>query len=138
MLFFDVLPFTTLAVSVNGKSSKKSVQIRRGGVWCVKALKVLTHLKLPRHFCMLFFDVLSFTDDASVINGKTSKKSTQKRRGGFGVSKGLDTPKTAAFFFFCMLFFEVLPFTTLASSVNGKTSKKSMPKRRGGVWCVKA
>ena len=26
MLFFEVLPFTTLAVSVNGKTSKKSVQ----------------------------------------------------------------------------------------------------------------
>ena len=33
--FFEVLPFTTLASSVNGKTSKKSVQKRRGGVWCV-------------------------------------------------------------------------------------------------------
>ena len=30
--------------------------------------KVLKHLK----FCTLFFDVLPFTDDASVVNGKTS------------------------------------------------------------------
>ena len=28
-------------------------------------------------------DVLPFTDDASVVNGKTSNKSVQKRRGGF-------------------------------------------------------
>ena len=35
MLFFEFLPFTTLAVSVNGKTSKKTVQKRRGGVWCV-------------------------------------------------------------------------------------------------------
>ena len=45
--------------------------------------KVLTHLKPPRRFFMPFFDVLPFTDDASVVNGKTSKKSMQKRRGGF-------------------------------------------------------
>ena len=38
-------------------------------------LKVLTHLKPPHRFCMLSFDVLPFTDDASVVNGKTSKKS---------------------------------------------------------------
>ena len=36
----------------------------------------------PHRFCMLFFDVLPFTDDASFVNGKTSKKSMQKRRGG--------------------------------------------------------
>ena len=53
------------------------------------SLKVLTHLKPPRRFCMLFFDVLPFTDDASVVNSKTSKKSMQKRRGGFGVSRPL-------------------------------------------------
>ena len=35
MLFFEVLPFTTLAWSVNGKTSKKSVPKRLGGVWCV-------------------------------------------------------------------------------------------------------
>ena len=35
MLFFDVLQFMTLAVSVKGKTSKKSVQKRCGGVWCV-------------------------------------------------------------------------------------------------------
>ena len=46
-------------------------------------VKVLTHIKPPRRFCMLFFDVLSFTDDARVVNGNTSKKSMQKRRGGF-------------------------------------------------------
>ena len=46
-------------------------------------IKVLTCLKPPRRFCMIFFDVLPFTDDASVVNGKTSKKSVQKRRGGF-------------------------------------------------------
>ena len=32
---------------------------------------------------LLFFDVLSFTDNASIENGKTSKKSMQKRSGGF-------------------------------------------------------
>ena len=33
--FLHVLPFTTLASSVNGKTSKKSVPKRRGVVWCV-------------------------------------------------------------------------------------------------------
>ena len=42
-------------------------------------IKVLIHLKPPRRFCTLFFDVLPFTDDASVVNGKTSKKSMQKK-----------------------------------------------------------
>ena len=32
---FEVLPFTTLASSVNGKTSKKSVPKRRDCVWCV-------------------------------------------------------------------------------------------------------
>ena len=41
---------------INGKTSKKNVQKRLGGVW-------------------LFFEVLPFTDDASVVNGNTSKKS---------------------------------------------------------------
>ena len=36
---FEVLPFTTLASSVNGKTSKKSMQKRRGGFRCVKTLK---------------------------------------------------------------------------------------------------
>ena len=35
MLFFEVLPYTTLAVSVNGTTSKKGMPKRRGGVWCV-------------------------------------------------------------------------------------------------------
>ena len=69
-LFFEVLPFTDDASVVNGKTSKKSTQKRRGGFWCVRL----------RHFCILFFDVLPFTDDASVVNSKTSKKSMQKRR----------------------------------------------------------
>ena len=78
-----VLPFTTLASSVNGKTSKKSVQKGRGGVWYAKALsRVLTHQTLPRRFCMLFFDVLPFTTLAVSVNGKTSKESVQKRRGG--------------------------------------------------------
>ena len=70
------------------------------------SLKVLTHLKPPRRFCMLFFDALPFTDDASVINGKTSKKSMQKRRGGF----------------WCVYLKPSRPFL----SVNSKSSKKSM------------
>ena len=41
-------------------------------------LKVYTHQKPPRCFCILFFEVLPFT-----TLGKTSKKSVQKRRGGF-------------------------------------------------------
>ena len=45
-------------------------------------IKVLTHLKPPRCFGMLFFDVLPFTTLASSVNSKTSKKSVQKRRGG--------------------------------------------------------
>ena len=45
---------------------------------------------VPRHtkktvafFCMLFFEVLLFTDTASVVNGKTSKKSMQKNAAFF-------------------------------------------------------
>ena len=53
MLFLDVLPFTDDARIVNGKTSKKSVKNRRGGFWCVKASKVLTHLKPLRRFSML-------------------------------------------------------------------------------------
>ena len=44
----------------------------------------------PRHtkhrrvvFGTLFFEVLPFTDEASVVNAKTSKKSMQKRCAGF-------------------------------------------------------
>ena len=55
------------------------------------------HTKTPlRHFCTLFFEVLPFTDTASVVNGKTSKKRVQKLRGGFWCVKGLDTQKTVA------------------------------------------
>ena len=49
---------------------------------CVKTFSVLTHQKPPHHFYMLFFDVLPFTTLAVSVNGKTSKKSVQKRRGG--------------------------------------------------------
>ena len=48
---------------------------------------VLTHQKPPRRFCMLFFDVLPFTNDASVVNGKTSKKSVQNDAVVFDVSR---------------------------------------------------
>ena len=41
-LFFEVLPFTTHASSVNGKKSKKSIQSRCDGFWYVNALR-------PRH-----------------------------------------------------------------------------------------
>ena len=46
------------------------------------SLRVLTHQKPPRRFCMIFFEVLPLTTLASSVNGKTSKKSVQKRRGG--------------------------------------------------------
>ena len=51
--------------------------------------KVLTHLKPPRRICMIFFDVLPFTTLASSVNSKTSKKSMEKRRGGFRCVKTL-------------------------------------------------
>ena len=54
---------------------------RRGVVKCVKTLKP------PRRFCMLFFDILPYTDDASVINGKNSKKNMQNDAAVFGVSR---------------------------------------------------
>ena len=47
MLFFEVLPYTTLAPSVNGKTSKKSVQ-KRDVFWCVYALKVFKGLDTPK------------------------------------------------------------------------------------------
>ena len=79
MLFFEVLPYTTLAVSVNGKTSKKSVQKNATFFFGVsRPLRVLTHQKPLRRFCMLYFEVLPFTTLASSGNGKTSKKSVQK------------------------------------------------------------
>ena len=41
------------------------------------------HTKKRRVVCMLFFEVLLFSDTASVVYGKTSKKSMQKKRGVF-------------------------------------------------------
>ena len=48
----------------------------------------MTHLKPPRRLSVLFFDVLPFTTLASSVNGKTSKKSVQKKNDEavFGVS----------------------------------------------------
>ena len=42
-----------------------------------------THTKHRRVVFERFFEVLTFTDTDSVVNGKTLKKSMQKRRGGF-------------------------------------------------------
>ena len=41
----------------------------------------------------LFFEVLPFTDDASVVNGKTSKKNMTKQNDAavFGVSRPLSS-----------------------------------------------
>ena len=50
---FEVLPLTDDASVVNGKTSKKSVQKRRGGFRCVMTLKALTHQKPPRRFLIL-------------------------------------------------------------------------------------
>ena len=48
----------------------------------------MSHLKPPRRFCMISFDVLPFTEDASVVNGKTTKKSVQKNDAAvLGVSR---------------------------------------------------
>ena len=44
-----------------------------------------------------FWHAFPFTDDVSVVNGKTSKKSMQKRRGGFWCVKAL-TGKRASLF----------------------------------------
>ena len=58
-------------------------------------------------FCMLFFEVLPYTTLASSVNGKTSKKSVQKKTRRFFLVclglKGLDTPKTAASFLHAFL-----------------------------------
>ena len=119
-----------MAVSVNGKTSKKRMQKRRGVIWCVKALKGLDTPKKCRVFCTLFFELLPFTDD--VVYGKTSKKSMQKKNATFlwcvKTLRPRHTKKNVAFF--RTLFLEVLPFTDDASVVYGKTSKKSMQKRR--------
>ena len=58
-------------------------------------LKGLDTPKPPHPFCILIFDILPFTDNASIVNGKTSKKSMQKCRGIFWCYIGIDTPKTA-------------------------------------------
>ena len=42
------------------------------------SVRVLTHQKTRRRFCMLFFEVLPLTTLAVSVNGKTSKKSVQK------------------------------------------------------------
>ena len=54
-----------------------------------KGLRVYTHQKNAAFFffCMIFFEVLLLTDTASVVNGKTSKKSMQKTWRFFGVSR---------------------------------------------------
>ena len=62
---------------------------RRGDNTNLVWLKALTHQTPPRRFCTFFFEVLPFTDDASIVNGKTSKKSVQKQRGGFWCVKTL-------------------------------------------------
>ena len=77
------------ASSVIGKTSKKIVQNRRDGFWCAKAFKVWTHKNRRVLFFMLFSEVLLFTTLASSVNGKTSKKSMQKQRGGFWCVKAL-------------------------------------------------
>ena len=53
--------------------------------------KCIDHQTPPRRFCTLFFEVLPFTDDASVVNGKTSKKSMKNDAAVFGVSRPLDS-----------------------------------------------
>ena len=57
-------------------------------------LKALTHRKPSRRLCMRFFDVLPFTDDTCVVNGKTSKKSVQNRRDGFWCVNALRLAET--------------------------------------------
>ena len=57
MLFFDVLPFTDDARVVNGKTSKKSVQNRRGGFWCVKALSVI-NCAAEKHATYISTDIM--------------------------------------------------------------------------------
>ena len=81
---------------------------RRKRFWCVKTLKAYTHQTPPRRFCTLFFEVLPFTDTASVVNGKTSKKSMQKRRGGFWCVKTL---KAYGFETIYVMFFKFLPIS---------------------------
>ena len=92
---------------------------------------------------MIFFDVLPFTDDARIVNGKTSRKSVQNRRGGFWCVKAFKTIAS-----FLHAFFEVFVCFSLkfyrfatdndASSVFGKTSKKIVQNRCDGFWCVNA
>ena len=77
MLFFDVLPFTTHAVSVSGKTSKKNVQKRRGVFGASRPLtmphpflsvnrktskKSMTRRGEMTQYTMLFFEFLLFTD----------------------------------------------------------------------------
>ena len=85
MLFFEVLPFTTLAVSVNSKTSQKSMQKKRGVfLVCLGPKGIDTPKKTPRFFfCMLFFEVLPFTTLAVSVTSKTSKKSMQKKNAAF-------------------------------------------------------
>ena len=51
------------------------------------SVRVLTHQKPPRRFCMLFFEVLPLTTLAVSVNGKTSNKSVLKDAAVFGVSR---------------------------------------------------
>ena len=69
-------------VNYNGQSGQTSLVTLNQPTFYKHGLKVLTHQKPSRRFCMLFFEVLPFTMLASSVNGKTSKKSVQKRRGG--------------------------------------------------------
>ena len=72
----------------------------------------------PRRFNTLFFEVLPFTDTASVVNGKTSKKNMQKRRGVFF---GVSTQYTAVSFWHAFL----RSFTVYDTSGVGKLQRKA-------------
>ena len=48
-----------------------------------------THQTPPRRFCTLFFEVLPFTDDAIVVNGKLQRKACKNDAAVFGVSRPL-------------------------------------------------
>ena len=81
-----------MMLHVKGKSERSTAIVilhtRNLSLECT--LKALTHQKPSRQFCTLFFELyLPFTTHASSVNGKTSKKSRQKRRGGFWCVKTL-------------------------------------------------
>ena len=134
------LPFTTLASSVNSKTSKKSMQKRRGGFWCLDTPQAVA--LFLSCFCSKFYslpttrcenDTICHTFLSSFTVYRPKKNATV-----LGVSRPLrprHTKKTPRFFARFSLKFCRLPTTRASFTV--KLQRKACKKTRRVFWCVK-